>query len=356
MLEPSGDKQANAEREGGTRGNDEPELWRTQDDFSHGNLRPPGLPCNSHAPRADGGLVTALPTLAAARIKALSYEWPSHGRPDAQYFVRRRRHTATIDGAEFWIGTVTDYDTTDIPAGYDRARDHGPENLNLWMRVVAEHLDVPKLCRILDLGCGTGRFTEGLAAQFNAEVIGLDPSAKMVESARQKLRDDRVRYCRGRAEAIPVSAGSVDLLFMSMSFHHFAEPIVATRECRRVLRHDGTVMLRTGTREKIAAYPYTPFFPSIPAILEEMLPDHRELREVFRSGRLELAAHDTIAQTIAPNWAVYAEKLAAGGDSALARLSRRDFETGLDAVRRYGETGGGGPVIEPIDLFVYRPV
>ena len=251
---------------------------------------------------------------------------------------------------------MTDYDTTDIPAGYDRARDHGPEILNLWMRVVAEHLGVPKLSRILDLGCGTGRFTEGLAAQFNAEVIGLDPSAKMVERARQKLRDDRVRYCRGRAEAIPLSAGSVDLVFMSMSFHHFTEPIVAARECRRVLRHDGSVMLRTGTREKIGVYPYTPFFPSIPAILEDLLPDHRELREIFRSATLELAANDTIAQTIAPNWAQYAEKLAAGGDSALARLSRRDFETGLNAVRRYGDAGDRGPVVEPIDLLVFRPV
>lgn len=251
---------------------------------------------------------------------------------------------------------MTDYDTTDIPAGYDRARDHGPENLNLWMRVVAEHLNVPTLGRILDLGCGTGRFTEGLAAQFDAEVIGLDPSAKMVGRARQKLRDDRARYCRGCAEAIPVSAGSVDLVFMSMSFHHFTDPIAAARECRRVLRKDGSVMLRTGTRERIAAYPYTPFFPSIPGILEDMLPGHRELREIFRSATLGLAAHDTIAQRIAPNWALYAEKLAAGGDSALARLSRRDFETGLDAVRRHGDAGDGGPVIEPIDLFVFRPV
>lgn len=115
-------------------------------------------------------------------------------------------------------------------------------------------------------------------------------------------------------------------------------------------------MLRTGTREKIAAYPYTPFFPSIPAILEDMLPDHLELSELFRSARFELAAHDTVAQTIAPNWMTYAQKLAAGGDSALARLTRREFETGLDAVRRYGNAADRGPVIELIDLFVFRTV
>ena len=38
------------------------------------------------------------------------------------------------------------------------------------------------------------------------------------------------------------------------------------------------------------------------------------------------------------------------------QLTRKDFETGLDAVRRYGDAGDKGPVVEPIDLFVFRPV
>jgi ubiquinone/menaquinone biosynthesis C-methylase UbiE len=39
---------------------------------------------------------------------------------------------------------------------------------------------------VLDLGCGTGRFSEALAAQFDAHVIGLDPSLKMLQVAREK--------------------------------------------------------------------------------------------------------------------------------------------------------------------------
>src|SRR5688572_32670683 len=75
--------------------------------------------------------------------------------------------------------SMTDYDQTDIPAGYDRARDHGPEVLDLWMHTIATHLEGHSISHILDLGCGTGRFSEALAARFNAEVIGLDPSQKM---------------------------------------------------------------------------------------------------------------------------------------------------------------------------------
>src|SRR5262245_26043947 len=112
---------------------------------------------------------------------------------------------------------MTDYDLTDIPAGYDRARDHGPEVLDLWMRTVAEHLDEHSITRILDLGSGTGRFSHGLAARFNADVIGLDPSVKMLQVAHNKQRDPRVQYALGCAEAIPLPPEAVDLVFISMS-------------------------------------------------------------------------------------------------------------------------------------------
>jgi hypothetical protein len=60
-----------------------------------------------------------------------------------------------------------------------------------------------------------------------------------------------------------------------------------------------------------------------------------------------------ITQTIASDWTIYAEKLAAGGDSVLARSSRQDFEDGLAAVRRHATANGARPVVEPIDLFVF---
>lgn len=249
---------------------------------------------------------------------------------------------------------MTDYDLTDIPAAYDRARDHGPEVLTLWMGAIASHLEGHSIRRILDLGCGTGRFSEGLAARFNADVIGLDPSVKMLQLARAKQCDERVHYQDGRAEAIPLPSHSVDLVFMSMSLHHFADPIVAARECRRVLRTQGSVVIRTATREQIPSYPYVPFFGSSRPILEEILPGSADVRATFAAAQLHMVASQIITQTIAPDWMVYADKLAAGGDSVLARLSRQDFDDGLAAVRRYAAANCRRPVVEPIDLFVFR--
>ena len=253
-----------------------------------------------------------------------------------------------------------DYDATDIASTYDLGRDHGPEFLDLWMNVVAAHVKNHRIKTILDLGCGTGRFTEALAIRFDAEVIGIDPSKKMLAQARNKPSNDRIRYQQGCGESIPLPDNSVDLIFMSMIFHHFDNPRLAARECRRVLRgnHDepegGTAFVRTGTRERISSYPYFDFFPASRPILEEVLPTTAFVCEVFEAAGFRTVSLDLVTQEIAPSYAAYAEKLSAGADSVLAKLSQRDFDAGMKALRTHASHCDGKAIFEPIDLFVFR--
>jgi ubiquinone/menaquinone biosynthesis C-methylase UbiE len=246
-----------------------------------------------------------------------------------------------------------DYDATEIPAGYDRGREHGPEIHKLWMEVVSSYLNGKQVKTILDLGCGTGRFTEDLAVWFDAQVVGIDPSKKMLEQAQRKRTDRRVRYEPGCGEAIPLPDDSVDLIFMSMIFHHFENPTLAARECRRVLRDQGIAFLRAGTREHISSYPYVEFFPESLPLLEECLVAGASVREVFEAAGFRTVTADVVTQEIAPNLEAYAEKLSAGADSVLARLSQNDFEAGIGSLRARARADSQA-VFEPIDVFVFR--
>jgi ubiquinone/menaquinone biosynthesis C-methylase UbiE len=246
-----------------------------------------------------------------------------------------------------------DYDATDIASTYDLGRDHGPEFLNLWMNVVAGHVHDRRIKTILDLGCGTGRFTEALRARFDADVIGLDPSEKMLDQARRKPANG-IRYAHGRAESIPLPDSSIDLVFMSMIFHHLEDPALMASECRRVLCNSGTVFMRSGIRERIQSYPYYDFFPPSRPILEAVLPTTAFVREVFEAAGFGALSVELVTQEIAPSFAAYAEKLAAGADSVLARLSPADFDAGMTALRDYAASGNDKAVFEPIDVFVFR--
>ncbi|HEV8447615.1 MAG TPA: methyltransferase domain-containing protein [Gemmatimonadaceae bacterium] len=249
---------------------------------------------------------------------------------------------------------MVDYDGTTIPEGYDRARDHGPEALALWMSTIESRVHGRPIRRILDLGCGTGRFSQALATRFDVEVVGVDPSQKMLSVARGKPHEPRVHYQEGRAEAIPLEAKSVDMVFTSMTFHHFSDRPLVARECRRVLSDGGVLVVRAGTREQIDSYAYIPFIPVTRALHEEVLPSVSEIRDTFEGAGFRLVSSELVTQTIAPTWAVYAEKLAAGGDSVLARVSAAELEAGLERVRRHAAAVDPQPVTEPIDLLVFE--
>jgi len=100
-------------------------------------------------------------------------------------------------------------------------------------------------CRVLDVGCGSGLYAAELA-RLGAEVIGFDSSAKLVEHARQRVRDAadlRVHDVRLPLEWL--SDGSVDRAVMALVIHHLDDPVPALREIHRVLRPGGSLVVST---------------------------------------------------------------------------------------------------------------
>jgi ubiquinone/menaquinone biosynthesis C-methylase UbiE len=246
-----------------------------------------------------------------------------------------------------------DYDSTPIPAGYDLARSHTPEVLDLWMNTIASCVGQRSLGAILDLGCGTGRISQVLASRFAADVLGVDPSIKMLEKARNKSHSSQVRFAIGRGEEIPLRSRSVDLVFMSMVFHHFSCPSLVARECVRVLRPGGSLFLRAGTIEQADSYPYVPFFPGSVPIMKRTLVAKHVIQETFESAGLLTTRSGILVQQIASTYAAYAERLAAGGDSVLAELDPVEFEAGLKKLRAHAALVDPLAVTELIDFFAF---
>jgi ubiquinone/menaquinone biosynthesis C-methylase UbiE len=171
-----------------------------------------------------------------------------------------------------------DYDKTEIAATYDKARALAPETALLWRDLLSAHIDRNRISLVIDLGCGTGRFSELLAAHFGVQVIGIDPSYKMVERACRKPATGKVTYRQGSAEALPLPNDCADLVFMSMVYHHLNHPTAVAQECRRVLRHGGYVCIRNGAHE--GDFPHRHFFPGLHALIDTHLPSRRDITAV----------------------------------------------------------------------------
>ncbi len=247
-----------------------------------------------------------------------------------------------------------DFEKTDIPERYDAGRGYSHDLMDFWLERVAEGAGGNQFESILDIGCGTGRFTSHLARYFSAKVIGIDPSKKMLAEAISK-GGANTEYRQADASRIPVDDEAIDLAFLSMVFHHIENKSIAIQEFMRVLRFGGRTILRGCSTEQITHFPYVKFFPSTVGIMWGMLDPIAVTISRFEAESFKFASHTLVMSPVAKNWIEYYEKISNRSDSILEQISDDEFDDGLEMLRDHArDSGGRGPVIEPIDLLVFE--
>lgn len=90
--------------------------------------------------------------------------------------------------------------------------------------------------QILEIACGTGRFTIMLA-NHGAKVTGIDISAPMLAQGRAKMtthEDAVVNFLRGDAARLPFSDNQFDAVFAIRFFHLADTPLRFLQEMQRV--------------------------------------------------------------------------------------------------------------------------
>ncbi len=101
--------------------------------------------------------------------------------------------------------------------------------------------------RLIDIGCGTGRFIDSLKQVWpKLPVLGLDMSESYIKHARRHLqRWSRVHLSVANAESLPVTDDSQDALTSTFLFHELPPKVRRTvlRECARVLKPGGRLIL-----------------------------------------------------------------------------------------------------------------
>src|SRR5690606_21833563 len=96
---------------------------------------------------------------------------------------------------------------------------------NLLARLSADSCPVA----IIDLGCGTGHFTRALHRRYGRSVMGIDLAEGMLQFARD-ASPDCGPWVTADAEALPLRAGSQDLIFSSLALQWCADLQTALRE------------------------------------------------------------------------------------------------------------------------------
>jgi len=106
-------------------------------------------------------------------------------------------------------------------------------------------VEAPKPGAILDVGCGTGRLLRAAEPMFPlARLEGVDAAAEMIRYARAALpAGSRITFAQATAESLPFPDGVFDLVFSTMTYHHWADQRQGIVEVARVLAPGGRWLL-----------------------------------------------------------------------------------------------------------------
>lgn len=121
-----------------------------------------------------------------------------------------------------------------------------------WQRYVhqtlsraVEALRIAGPARVLDVGCGTGEFEHLAHQRFpEARLVGVDVTPDMLAVARGKFPDAAwVTFLLAEAEALPFASEHFDAVVSCSMLHHVQEPERLLRECARLLRPGGQLVI-----------------------------------------------------------------------------------------------------------------
>jgi ubiquinone/menaquinone biosynthesis C-methylase UbiE len=226
----------------------------------------------------------------------------------------------------------------------------------MWTDVIKKHVPKDKISKILDLGCGTGRFTGVLSAAFKTRMTGIDPSESMVARARSKNLTD-VEWKIGSAEKIPAEDGKFDMVFMSNVYHHLDDPDRAFKEIKRVLNKSGFLVIRNGTRENNEEIVCYKCFPEAIEYDNKRIPSVKELKDYVCSHEFDFISQETIYQYFASSYKEYYNKIAQRALSSLVAISDEAFEKGCKKLKEWTDAQPEDrKVNEPLDMFFFNKV
>jgi ubiquinone/menaquinone biosynthesis C-methylase UbiE len=138
--------------------------------------------------------------------------------------------------------TAAEYDA--MAEEYTADNDDGEFNALYERPAMLSFLGDVSGMRVLDIGCGAGQLSYELIRR-NAEVTGIDVSARMIELAQKRLGNEIDLRVHDLSKPLPFDDSSFDIVVASLVMHYLEHWAPALNEVRRVLTPKGTMAFST---------------------------------------------------------------------------------------------------------------
>jgi ubiquinone/menaquinone biosynthesis C-methylase UbiE len=228
-------------------------------------------------------------------------------------------------------GKSIDYDA--VSRVYDQVREGDSEMVGHML----EGITLGENPIVLDVGCGTGNNTILVLRALSSRVIGIDISAGMLEKARAKA--PALELVKATADDLPFSPSLFDFVFMTEVIHHLSDFKAALREMFRVLRPGSSSCIVTQSHKQIQNRMTSRFFPGSATVDKKRYPDIGKIEAAMKGvgfARVSSRQYSFTPVVLGPD---YLQTVEMRGYSMLHKISEKEYEEGLKALRTAFEAG-----------------
>jgi len=162
-----------------------------------------------------------------------------------------------------------------IALSYDQYRELEKEVLNTLLELFKNSRPRQLL---LDIGCGTGRYSIDVTRKFKLDLVGIDISREMIKIAKTKL--PLGNFVRGRVEDLisGFKPKSFDYVLLCQALH-LVDRFKVFPEIKRILRHEGKLVIITFDQDQFCHDIFHRYIPHILAIDLQRYPGIAEIRK-----------------------------------------------------------------------------
>lgn len=216
------------------------------------------------------------------------------------------------------------YESPQLAAVYEAGNQMPSTSLRAWAELIVSF--APRIpADVVEIGSGTGMFCTALALHGRvASVVGVEPSAPMLEQARRHNADSHVTYLEGSAETVPTDADGFDLALLSRVIHHIRDRQACAREVARVLRSAGVAVIRTTVRERLDSLVYQ-YWPKLRQTDADRFPSQDDIVTDFAHAGFTVASITSFAQPVTASLREYHARLATRPQSKFTALTNAEL-------------------------------
>ena len=222
-----------------------------------------------------------------------------------------------------------------IASSYDEGRSLSEQNIELWLRLIYKYSKPQEGAKVLDLGCGTGRFTIPMAKQLHYRMVGADYSKEMLDKAQEKDIDGKIEWDYQDAQDLTYPDESFDVVFISHLLHHVDLPIQVLSQCKRVLTASGVIIVRYGAIEQIEHDVEHTFFPGVLTIDRKRTPTVEVMEKWLRNAGFSGITTEEVIQQTYETAASHLDSAKVKNTSVLTMIPQEAFEKGINDLTKY---------------------